>query len=517
MPMDLLPGAIVVPTRDDEANRFLRDVLIRAPNAKITKPSQPWIDAQVHSDTAVSLYAISIRNGQSLTLDQLTGTELEQTAVDQGLPGRLPAVGSTGFLLVQASSSGGTIFAGDVCKDPNTGLRVYATTTKLYSDGDEIAVAGLDTGPQTNFAAGQALEWQTQRPGIGSIATVFQQSDGSGLTGGRDPELDDGIRDRIRAARANPPASGNDADYQTALERTPGLAIAKSFTYPCLPQGGAQTTFALVMRPAFPGGTRAPNATQLAQAYAYVASVFPATDSIFGATTVEVPTDVALQVSWAPNADGWADVNPWPLCSTALPVQVTADTVPTVSSFTLDASGTMVIGGSQAVPVPGMRIAFYDPTSATVATDGSVVYPVFRLKTLLTVIDLGGHKYTVTCDTSNNNSDTSYTPVVGQPCCPWAASLSSLVPPVLDHFEALGPGEQKASFFDDGLRERRSPRSPQFWPNELTHRVLVGLFGLNTTEDVSVLSPALPFATPVGTPGVASKLLAPRYLTAFPE
>jgi hypothetical protein len=119
--------------------------------------------------------------------------------------------------------------------------------------------------------------------------------------------------------------------------------------------------------------------------------------------------------------------------------------------------------------------------------------------------------------------------------------LQSLLTPTVTYFDVLGPGEQYAlsAFFDPGLRQKRSPPSPQFFPNAITNRLLGGslvpqpaqgpqqnqppvptLFTTPTIYDVQLTDPppgVLPFAAPVGSPGVFSNMSTLATLVAFPE
>lgn len=507
-----LPGVIVVPSRDASRDLYLRDYALQLPGAPasaIAKGTQAWVDASTHADTATPMYAIAIQTGQRVSLDNISGTALQDEAERQGQQRQLPGSGASGFGIAQASFAGGVIFVGDVCTDQSGNTRYQCTATKKYGNGENVPLAAIDIGPQTNQLAGATLSWQNQRPGIGKQITVFQNSDGSGLTGGRLVESDPEIRARIRAVRANPPASGNDAEVQSLIMSTPGVAVEQAFTYPC--SGGAGSfAYVLTVRPSGPGKSRLPSATQTALTLANLSSL-PADYFIYACILIPVFLDVALQVTWSDSAVGWADASPWPLASLT-PVAVTNTVTPTSTVFSIDIAGTPLVGGTQQPPVAGNVIAFNNFQNFT-----PLLAPVFSRKTVKTVVFNGGTSYTITCDTTNNQTDVNYIPSVGQPCCPWSDSLDLLIPPFFDHFGQLGPGEQKAStlFYDDGLRERRSPRNPATWPCDLTHRVLTEFFALPALTDVSVILPTLPYACPTGSQNVYSNMLQLRYITAF--
>lgn len=491
MPLDELPGRIVTFTRDEIRARYLRSYRLRNPKALTEEGTQPFVDASSFADASLPLYANAVALGAAISRTSATGKALDDEARFLGT-WRLPASGAVGFVRVTTSLGGGQILAGDELR-ASSGLRYRCIATAVYVDGAFVPVAGFDTGPATNQAPGTSLTWTRPRPGVGPSAIVVRQGDGTGLAGGRDVESDGELQKRLIALRANPPASGNDAQYQHAVLRTPGVPIEQAFTYPGI-LGPGTKGIVFTLRAAL-GGSRIPNATHIAAVLAHVVGEMPADDSIFVAQLVAVPVDVALRVKWALGAPGWVDATPWPPLA-ASRVAVAPSPAPSPTTFRLTGTGPG--------PTPGTTIAFHDAAAAR-----------FRRKTVGRVS--GSGPWDVQCETANRASDTTYAPQAMQPCCPWSDSLDALLAPVLGHFARLGPGEQRTSFFDPGLRQRRSPRSPQFWPSVLTNRLLSDVFNLPHIEDVALDSPVVPLATPVGRRGVLSHLLMLGSLTAFPE
>jgi hypothetical protein len=398
-----------------------------------------------------------------------------------------------GFARIQTSAGSWTLFAGDELRDKKSGLRFKCLVTGAYSDGARVPIGGIDTGPKTNLAPGAVLTWTSPRPGVGPTAVVLRQPNGLGLSNGRSEEQDGELRERIRLARANPPASGNDADYQAAIESALELPIQKGFGYPAL-LGPGSKGFVFTLRPERPGASRIPNAAQIATALAHVVGRMPADDSIFACTLVEAPVPMALRIAWGAGAHGWHDAKPWP-ASGSSPVRVAANPAPTTTEVWLDV-------GSQASPRPGHTLAFYDARAHA-----------FRRKRVLSV-QPGAGALGIVCDMAHQASD-DYVPLAGQLCSPWSDSLAGVIAPVLEHFDRLGPGEQVTTPFDPGRRQRRQPPSPRDWPSVLTARVVSGLLDQRFVDDVAVLAPALPYATPVGIPGVLSRLLVLSDLAAY--
>jgi uncharacterized phage protein gp47/JayE len=498
---DTLPGEIVTTTRDAEIEKWKRSHRIRVPDADTGVGTQPDLDARIAADAVMPLYAAAKVIGDNAVLETATGDAVDHWAEREGVSPRREAVGASGHVSVSASSGGGTIVADDELVHEDTGFRFRAILTQSYSDGESVAIVGVDTGPDTNLAEGTQLKWSSPRPGIGASAIVVEQSDGSGLSGGRNRESDDELKARIRQEKQTRAASGNDAEYQLLVESTPDVSVQKAFTYPAI-DGPGTIAVCFTMRPSRAGGSRIPNSAQIALVESYVVGEMPASDGAYFCTLTEEDADVAYAITWDESASGWEDIVPWPpfyeVGGTPGPVVVSAAT--SATSFTL--SATDYTGIQQ--PKVGQTIAFYDSDEAE-----------FVRKRILSFT--GSGPWVITVDTTNNVSDTSYTPEVGQRACPWSDSLDSILPGVHDYFDTLGPGEQVASFYDEGRRQKRQPRPPRYWPAELTTRDLIrALDDVNEIADVSVLE-GDGTAPTTGTAGVNSKILALRWLSAFPE
>lgn len=498
MPIDELPGAIDIPDRDRIREDWLRDYRFHGPDgASTVEGTLPFLEASVFADSVVPVWASVRTAGNNLVLTEAQGEALEQHAVASGLEGRTAPVGATGYVVVDASSGGTTIFVGDELKN-TAQLRYRCTRTDTYADEDLVPVEGIDTGPGTNQDPDTVLTWTSPRPGCGPTALVWTSSEDEGLTGGRDEETDGELLERIILARANPAASGNDAEYQRVAKATPGLPIQATFTVPAILGPGTIGLMA-TMQPDAPGGSRLPSVAQLATIEAYIKDRFPADDGLFVCTLTGQDVDVSLEVSWQPGANGWVDVAPWPpyyAGASAIVVYTTSSS----TTFVLRRTSANYSGVTQ--PVIGQTFAVYDAAAAK-----------FRRKRILSFT--GSGPWTVTCDTTNDASDTSYTPVTGQRISPYSASLDLLIPPILAYFNGLGPGEQVSSFFDEGLRQRRFPMSPGSWPNTIGYKLVNGVQDLSAVSDANLLLPAIPTTTTVGTPGVNSYLLQLRWLAAY--
>lgn len=504
-PVTELPGEIVLPTRQTLVDRWKRNHRIRVPEADIGPGTQPDVDARINTDIVLPVYAAAKIAGQNSVLEESRDQALDQWGEREGVGERREAVGASGFVKVVASTGGGTIVAGDELIHEDSRLRFAAITTQLYFDGEAAPVIGVDTGPDTNLPAGTPLKWSSPRPGIGQIATVLAQTDGSGLSGGRDRETNDEYLGRIKQEKQTRAASGNDAEYQIEAERTPTVAVQKAFTYPAI-KGPGTTCLVFTLRPLTAGGSRIPNAAQIALVESHVIGKFPGDDGAFFGTLVEQNADVVYSVEWDEAAAGWEDAVQWPpyYMAGGTPGAIVVQSATSPTSFILKAANDVYTNVLQ--PQVGQTIGFYE-TAATTELK-------FRRKRILSFTGTG--PWTITVDTTNSVSDTSYTPVTGQRAMPWSDALDKLLPGLLAYFDSLGPGEQVATFYDEGRRQKRIPRPPKTWPMTLAERALIAAVSIDDVADVGLLEGD--GVTPsVGTPGVLSNILKLRFVSVFPE
>lgn len=490
MPVDKLPTEIIVPTRDAIHAQFLVDYRFHGPDGVDTEEGTlPYIEGAVFADEILPIWAATKRAGLNLVLTEAQGAAAEQWAIAKGLDGRLPATGATGFLVADVATGGSQIFVGDELKKGTT--RYTVTLEKVYLPGDLIPVIATDLGYGSNQEPDTVLTWSSPRPGCNPTAKVWENSQGDGLTGGRDAETDGELVDRIIDISKNPPASGNAAEYVFRASQTPGIPVQKPFAYPAI-KGPGTIAVTFTIRPDSPGASRAPTPAQLAALEAHLLGAFPADDGIFVTSIVEVPTDFKLALDWRKEAVGWADTIPWPASYTP---------AVTVSAAT-DATTFQVSGGSTA-PQIGNTIAVFDSAART-----------FYRKKILTVT--GSGPWDLTCDTAANASDTTFTPTVGKPVMPWSDSLQAVIDPLVAYFDRVGPGEQKSSFFDPGDRQRRFPPNPAEWPAQIGSRVEADLQTVDAVQDLQVMVPTLPLTCPVGTVTVSSNMRTLGHVAAFP-
>lgn len=499
---------IQVYSRDEWVKRYLRSYQIRVPGADVREGTQPWIDAMAIADQLVVQSGVAKAIALGQTLEGKTTEELDKYGQDIGVA-RPPATGAIGWAVMGDATStlGTTPLFGAELIEPTTGLSFRFTGSGTYYAGDSFPVAANSTGPATNLNAGTTLLWSSPPPGCDPLSLVEEQPDGTGLGGGRDPATNEEYVLLLRQAQSEPASAGNDAAYIELAEHAlgHGVPVQKAFTYAGV-FGPGTTAIAFVLKASRPGASRTPSAPQIAAVDAYIGEKMPRDDGRFLCVVVPQNRDVYLKLDWSTAATGWTDLAPWPpyystTAGAPAPATVTVSSVTDSTHFVLKTANAGYAGVAQ--PSAGQTIGFYDKAKGE-----------FRRKRILSFTGTG--PWTITCDTASGASDESYTPVVDQPAVPWSESLNLLVAPVGDYLAGFGPGEQFASFYDDGRRQRRWPRPPKDWPITFTSRVENGVFDLDAIESVS-LAEGDGGATTVGTPGTTSYLQELRYLSAYPK
>lgn len=501
---DPLVSEIKVRSRSDWEQAYLRSYRLRDPDADTRGDTQPSIDAKSLADQLAVISEYNRQVSRRVPLSEKSDAELDQMLAEKGLPPRFPELGSSGFVICSASASGTHIFAGDELTDEGGNVRFQCLTEDDYGDGDFVPVAALDTGPSTNIDAGVKLIWSAPRPGCYTTAEVAEQTDGGGLAGGRFAESSDEVRGRISDTMADPAASGNDAGYRrfAGNSRGHGVPVQAVFTWPAI--GGAGTTgVGFTLKPDRPGAGRCPNATQIALVRDYVVGQMPGDDGYLPITLLPEPTDIVLDVEWADGAANWVDSVPWPERRATGAGAVVVQSVTDSTHFVLRTDNNVYTGVAD--PVVGQTFGLFDREAG-----------LFRRKKIASVT--GSGPWTIVCDIVNAASDTSLTPAVGDRVSPWSDSLDTLVAPVVEHFETVGPGEMRATFFDPGVRERRSPASPRSWPSTITNRLAGELLDAASVPSVgdAVVREGLSVTATVGTPGATAYLLELGDLAAFP-
>lgn len=500
-----LPGIVQVPTREAEVERFKAAVRRLRPGADTSDGSQVDADARVFADILVAIWATALTVGDNSVLENARGQALDQWGEREGVDPRRTAVGASGQIIISCASTGTTIYDGDQLTLEGTENVYEHIGTATYQNGDPAPVAGVTTGTGTNIEPGTQLKWVSQRSGCAATALVAELEDGSGLTGGAPPESDDDFLERIQSEKRNKAASGNDADYQKTAEATRRVAVQKAFTYPAI-LGAATTALAFTIRPGTPGANRIPNNTQRALVESEVVGAMPADDGYLQLAIQYENVGVVFRITWSLESLGWADAGQWPAYfeedPDTGPGAIVVQSATSASAFVLRTANDVYTGAAQ--PAPGQRICFYDHARRR-----------FSRKTIQSVTGTG--PWTIVCSTQTNSTDTTFTPAVDQRAMPWAPQLDELLSGVYAYNDRLGPGEMVASFYDDGRRQRRSPRSAApTWSAELTQRGLIGAVSSDLLDDVDPVE-GNGVSPSIGTPGALVYLLYINSVAFFPE
>ena len=498
MALDDLPDDVRVLDRDTWKRRYLRDYQVRIPDADVGPNTLPDHDAAVLADGMMILMNNVVVIGRATNLRGQTGARLDRTGASEGVA-RPPATAATGRVEITASAGGTTILVGDELTEPSTQTRYTCTATALYASGDLVPVESVDPGPAGNLALGTRLRWTSPRAGCAQDCLVAEATDGSGIAGGREEATDAEYIEVIESQRQNRPAAGNDAEVRRVVRKIPDMTVEEVFTYPAIKSTGT-TAVITMLRPALLGAERFTTTAQEGVIEGTLNSSLQADCGFFAATLIAQPTDVGVSVTWARGATGWADTTPWPEFIAADQVRVFS--VASATSFVLST------GTATTTPQAGQTIGFFEVDAAE---NGKVPrIGKWRRKRILSVaVVIADKRWTITVDTSNGASDTTYTPGVGDLASPWSESLDDLTVPVLQAMATLGPGEMVSTFYDPGLRQRRAPAATEKWPNAINNLMLLNpVFDSGLVGDASIALPeTLPYATDVGVPAVSAKLL----------
>lgn len=466
--------------------KFKRSYLIAAPDADVDA-GQPPVDARVCRDLVLPLMSNAVTTADTSSLAGRTETDLDAIGAAEGVP-RPPATGASGYVIARTATSGATIFQGDEWRPKSSKVRYQCAVTALYADGDQVPIVGLDVGPGTNLPAGTEGEWSNPRTGSSPGAAVWSE----GLTGGRDRAKNEEYASVIVDRRAHPSVGANEAAYAALVEDPfkTGIAVQKAFVWPAI-MGTGTVGVAFTMRPASPGASRAPSAAQLAIMEAALVGTFYGDDDIFMVSLGGQPTTLQFRATWRKSAAGWANATPWPSYIAGDPVIVDGAAAITASGF------RVTTGTSTTAPTAGAVIALFNPEAAV---DGELT-PAFERKTIATVTEIvAGKSWDLTFDMSAGASS-SFIPLEDALVSPWSDSLNLVLPPIVDYFDHVGPGEMLDPLPDPGRRARRQPENPEAWSSEVSNRLDALVQAVSAVRSATLVDPDGTTPTQIGTLG----------------
>lgn len=456
----------------------------------IGQDSYPWARASCMADVLAIQSAAAQAIAGQIPIDGMTEAQLE--AAYGTICPRNQASKSSGYITIECGSSGTTINAGDELSFQNSNVYRHTGSTTLYTNGTQVPVESVDLGIGQNLESGSVLNWAVQRAGCYATCTVFEMPDGAGLSGGREQESTEEWKERIRDTLANPVGHGNEGDLLELIQESSaahgrpghGVPVEKGFVWPAIMGPGTYGYCFTVKRDNY-WDSRMPSAGQLSTVLAYVTTYMPSSDMCWPSIGVEQNATLDISVSLNLDATQWADFSPWPTYAARSSghkvVAVVANSSPTFFRIATD-DGDYT---GEVAPVAGNTLAVYD------AANG-----VFRRKKVLSVSGTG--PWNITCDATANQSDTTYTPVVGHSVSPWFDAINDVAEAVGTKMAGLGYGE---SSYDpgDGKRMVRIPRpTPTEWPMAATARIAYdAVLSVTALADATFLatSPSAPIAS----------------------
>lgn len=472
--------ALTTKTRDEIIREFQRAYLFRVPGADVGPGTQPYTDACTVADMLLPIYANTPRLLAATKIATSTGSELELDGDAYGIdkPG---ASFARGPVLVNAGPLGASVTAGMTLTVESTRARFRSEESASVVTGSQINVVALDAGPPGNLKPGTVLKWDSPTPGLHARVTVFENSDGTGLSGGANAADDPEYQRLLLDAKANPAIGGNCATFTQQMMKLPGIGMQAAFAYPAI-LGPGTTGLAFTMRPQRPGASRLPNGAQIAAVETGL--LVNEDDGVLVATVLDQPIALRLAVTWPGSTAGFLDASPWPNRSFAV----------TVTQVTDALHVRVLAAGAMVAPSVGKTVAFYDAAAAR-----------FRRKRIASFTTPFANTYDLTFE-GGTDENTSFLPVVGRLLSAGSMYADDVIAPALAHLDRFGPGEQVAVFADEGSRQRRFPAAlPGRWPNVLTTQIENDIGDVVTSA--TVLGPTLPLATTTGVPGVSAYLM----------
>jgi hypothetical protein len=424
-------------------NQFLTDYQLAASDAGLVAPVGPGTDAYIIGEGIAQISLIGITN-ESIHADDAnvltaTGAALDRLREGYGLDIVEPT-GASGKIRVTVLGST-TIGSGQQLTLPN-GKRIQTISTTINPvDGQEIDVAAIDTGTDTNLAAGETVTFVSPPTNVESEAEVSAEFP---LTGGTNAEDDERKRDRILNVLRNKPAAGNWAYLRDKVLAEFGF-VQDCYIYPAL--GGPSSQLIVPVREFDPDNndfSRAPsdallqairNSLQADANTGIETSVRAAIDEAADfAVLLEIPESSLA----GGNGQGWTDPDPWPQLEPADNGRVT------ISAVNSTNDEITVTADTATEPVDGQtQVAWFSRNDRT-------FYPAL-------VTDHSGTAgaWVLTLDRPLVGKN-GIGPTVGDFISPNAQNLVRYAETWVALFQELGPGEMTA----DANRLPRSKRHP---------------------------------------------------------
>ena len=450
------------PTRQTVAEstlRFLRRGLIgrgvsaASADAATARGTDRWLLAQSFGQGLEVVLGSVLALEDATMPDTATGDDLDRICAVHGLD-RSAGAGAQGDVVVSGTGTV-TYAAGQECVSDRTGLRYRVVAATSATDGDSVAVVGIDVGTGTNLDAGETLTWTS--PPFGSAATC--EVGAGGLTDGADADTDDRLRQRLLKLLREPQNGGSWAHYRQWAEEA-SAAVEAAYVYPAA-QGPATVHLAYTVEGTSANRYSRTGSTALTVVVANaVVAEQPEFADVTVTTVAHQNLDLALKLTlpeppagggpgggWIdPTADRWAKALIGGGGGTSGLVVI--GTVNSSTSFTVNAN---------AAPVDGSTVAFFysaDRTMYVAVVDGtpsgSAGSRTFTIDRALPTLVAGDYL---------------------MPACEQGEAYSETL---MAAIATLAPGE-KTSDTSVLPRAYRHPKSTEGFPSALTTVQLVGL------------------------------------------
>lgn len=418
---------------------------------------------------------------------------------------KLSAVGGSGP--IDAPAVPGTIFVGSATvpdaaavfgTDP-AGLRYQVLFTATATagglsdgttDGAQLQVQGIDTGPDTNLDVAAEILWSNGPPGAPEPATVITKfSGGVGIE--TDAEFARRLLDRIRKKQA----AGNNAQFR-AWGREANAAVEDAFIYATALQAGSVRVAIMQKRGNVQGPLgRIPSIGTLTDVTGYLtppaSPVVPVPPLVVvtGVVGESVDTTLGLALPFG-QSNGWDDLDPWPGLGTSAPVYTDILSLSSQTSFKIT-RGTGSIDLPTGVTAPSL-MAWNALTSRWEA-----------LQVTSAGLD-SGDVFDVVLSVAP-----AFTLVAGTRISPDTDQRDLIAETTEDYFDGLGPGELVDLTTDSRAhRAYRAPRPNEDFPQRAGSALLSRLrdslgaaLADSTQDEISLTLPTVP-SDPVDEPNL---------------
>lgn len=154
---------------------------------------------------------------KKLSIDNLTGSELEQRVLERSGIRRRPATKAIGTATLKGS---GTVRRGDAF-ETEEGTRFIATETKRISGSGTVQIEAVDAGSAGVVAAGTITLFPITLSGLTDVINNEPTQDGF------DAETDEDLLQRYYEHIQTPATSGNKSHYKMWAKEVPGVGEAR--------------------------------------------------------------------------------------------------------------------------------------------------------------------------------------------------------------------------------------------------------------------------------------------------